>query len=441
VTDDSVTCQSQDFVNVQIAGSILNVNGIAVPPANCPGSTAILQAFGSGGSGNYSYLWSGPNNFNSTIQDPVVQPIGSSTYYITINDGFTSVTDSVTVNVLQSPIANAGNSTIIPFGTYTFLHGLASGGSGNYFYSWSPASKLINPGVKDPQTKNLTGTTVYSLSVTDNQSHCNSLNNSNVTIEVVGGALTVNPVAIPNSVCPGDSTQLHASGGGGNTGFYQYTWSSNPPGFHSSEANPYVNPIFQTDYYVTINDGFNTAQGNTEVTIYPIPVIRLGPPDSLVCIYDTIELDAGNPGSFYLWSNGSVDRIISAQAAGVVPETQTYHLTVTNPYGCVSSGSINLRFSFSACTGIALRREDLLFDIYPNPNDGIFTLHSAFSDVNRQVIIADMPGKILLKENFKRSDANSGEVRLDFSQFPDGIYFVRLISSKGAAVRKIIIRK
>ena len=132
--------------------------------------------------------------------------------------------------------------------------------------------------------------------MTDLATNCISSNSANVTVEVTGGPLGANPVATPDWICKGDSTRLYAGAGGGNVGFYGYTWVSDPAGFVSTEANPWVTPTVNTTYTVTVNDGFNTTTGNTLVSIYPQPVIYLGPPDSAVCIYDTVNLDAGNPG-------------------------------------------------------------------------------------------------------------------------------------------------
>ena len=103
---------------------------------------------------------------------------------------------------------------------------------------------------------------------------------------------------------------------------------------------------------MTVNDGFNTTTGNTLVSIYPQPVIYLGPPDSAVCIYDTVNLDAGNPGATYLWSNGATTRTIEVTSAGITIDVQTFNVEVTNEHGCKTTSTITLNFNFSACTGV-----------------------------------------------------------------------------------------
>ena len=50
----------------------------------------------------------------------------------------------------------------------TTLHALPTGGSGNYSYSWTPASTLVNPNGQHPVATPPVGTTTYTCQITDN---------------------------------------------------------------------------------------------------------------------------------------------------------------------------------------------------------------------------------------------------------------------------------
>ena len=95
----------------------------ANPSSICAGDVRSSQAIGSGGAGNYTYEWSGPGGFNSTLPNPTVQPAVTTTYSVTVNDGYNSASNTVTVTVNQLPVANAGINDTIPHGTYTYLNG------------------------------------------------------------------------------------------------------------------------------------------------------------------------------------------------------------------------------------------------------------------------------------------------------------------------------
>ena len=424
VTDDSASCQATDFVAITLAGGALAVNGIAIPSTICAGDNSQLKAFGAGGSGVYTYHWTGPNNFSSNLQNPTVQPMVTTTYTVEVNDGYNVMTNTVTVNVHFLPIANPGEDRSIPYGTYTYLSGSVDGGTSSYFYSWSPVSKLINPNVQYPQTKNLTATTVFSLKVDDLISGCSSNNQANVSISITGNALNSNPAATPDSICPGDTTQLYASAGGGNVGFYQYSWTSNPPGFSSTEENPYVHPMENTLYTVTVYDGFNSAEGAISVSIFPEPLIKLGPADTSLCIYDTIKLDAGNPGADYLWSNGAIEQEITVSAAGIVPEIQSYNVKVTNIHGCFSTSSITLNFSYSACTGINNQQVKTI-RIFPNPSRGLFNIDNSGQKEDILITVNNIYGKSLRTFTLRKNESGKTTETLDLSNYPKGIYLIR----------------
>jgi hypothetical protein len=440
VSDDSVSCISEDNMTVNIAGGALGVGIVANPGTICFGFTSQLQAMGSGGAGNYTYEWTGPNGFTSSIQNPTVQPTETTTYSVTVHDGYNSATNTYTIVVIQLPLANAGPDVSIPNGTYIWLNGSVTGGSGDYAYTWSPSDKLLNAHIPSPQTTNLTSTVVYSLSVSDNVTGCLSNNPANVTVEVTGGPLGVSPLATPEWICIGDSTQLHASAGGGNVGYYQYTWGSNPAGFTSNDPDPFVWPTENTTYSLTVNDGFNTVGGSTHVSIYSSPYIYMGPHDSIVCTYATVHLDAGNPGSSYLWSNGETTQTIDLESTGIGSEVQKYHVQVTNVHGCISNDSISIHFTFDACTGINNPKENGSIRIYPNPNSGMFTIEAIGFCKEVTTTISNMVGQKIVSFILPQNEPGKFLMTTDLKNLPKGIYLVRFESDNYLRTEKLVIR-
>ena len=439
VVDDSANCQTTDNVTISVAGGALAVNAVATPNSICYGSSTQLYAMGSGGAGNYTFQWTGPNGFASTLPNPTIAPTATSNYQVSAFDGYNTVTSTVTVTVIPLPLANAGEGQAIPYGTYTYLSGSVTGGASNYFYSWTPADRLISAGVQNPQTTNLTSTTVYSLVTTDLNTNCVSTNVANVAIEVTGGPLNVNPVATPGSVCKGDTTLLHASAGGGNVGFYQYNWNSDPPGFSSTESEPEVNPLVNTTYSVTVTDQYNTTQGSTQVTIYPEPYIRLGPPDTTVCIYDTMTLDAHNPGSLYLWSNGATTRTINFSTTGIGTDAQVYSVQVENENGCKSSAAITVYFSFDECVGIDDQFLQDMIRIYPNPAKDIMNIETNGVTGKTRGSIVTTLGKMIRDFEMPVPSDGKSSLDLDLSGLSKGIYLIRFSNSSFTHVKKLFI--
>jgi len=438
VVDDSASCTDTDVMTVDVTGGPLGASAAAQPSEICPGATTQLHALPSGGAGNYTFQWTGPDGFSSTLQDPMVQPAQTGQYHVAVTDGFTTANASVTVTIHPLPLADAGTNTGIPHGTYTFLHGNATQGSGNYHYHWTPADKVANPNVKDPQTVYLTQTTVYSLTVDDVTTGCVSNNLANVTVEITGGPLNVNPVATPPMICIGETVQLHASAGGGNAGSYSYEWSSVPAGFSSTQANPLVSPTVPTTYHVKVDDMFNLVEGDVAVGIRPDPLIYLGPADTIVCIYDTLTLDAGNPGSTYLWSNGRDTRTIQVGTSGIGFNTQTLTVEVTSEYGCKSSASINIIFDYSACVGIDEQDVDGI-KVFPNPaSDMLFV--KLLKEYSATITLMNTHGKVMDVKSLSNMQRQAPEVGFDVSELPAGLYFIHINGSLINRVCKVLIR-
>jgi hypothetical protein len=442
-TDDSADCVSMDNVTINIAGGPIGVGLAASPPEICVGATTVLQAIGSGGgTGNYSYTWYLPNGDSIPNQSSItVQPTETTTYSCKVCDEYNCATNMVTVVVRPLPLADAGENVGIPYGTYVFLHGSATGGLGDYAYAWSPADKVLNANVQSPQTINLTTSMLYSLTVTDLQTNCVSNNAATVSISLTTGPLNVTLAATPNWICIGDTTQLHAVAGGGNVGNYVYSWGSNPPGFTSDIPDPYVWPAENTNYTVTVNDQANPPISvSTDVSIYASPLIHMGPVDSTVCTYATVRLDAGNPGSTYLWSNGESTQYIEVMSAGLGYEVQEYHVQVTNEHGCVSNDSIFVHFSFAACTGINDREQQGKVTLYPNPNSGRFTIEAIGFHQGIKATIINMVGLKVVTLDIPQKEPGKYQMTTDLTYLPKGIYEVRFESDGFLQTEKLVIR-
>jgi hypothetical protein len=424
-TDNNGGCYESDEVLVTITGGVLSCNSIANPMLVCRGETSQLQAIASGGSGNYTYLWqSDPPGFSSDILNPCVNPDQTTSYSVTVNDGYNVVNADVTVTVNQLPVPDAGPDQMIIYGTTTVLQGNGSAGSGLYNYHWEPGYKLINPDVPTPTTVNLYETTLFTLSVTDAQTGCVCSQTDAVAIMISGSALSVNPSASPGTICSGDSTRLFSLAGGG-TGVYTHSWTSNPPGFTSSLSDPVVQPLVSTVYTVVTYDGYNSASGSIGVTVNPMPLVLLGN-DTTVCVFDTVTIDAGNDGASYIWSNGSTERTISVGSTGIGYESGTYSVTVTSPEGCMATAYKTVSFDFIACSGIDEEFVETGLRIYPNPGNGLVYIEKTGGDEYCLLSVTDWTGRDIMKDRKINFSGSNDQFVLDLKTYPAGIYLIRI---------------
>ncbi|KAB3542993.1 MAG: hypothetical protein C5617_008385, partial [ANME-2 cluster archaeon] len=104
-----------------------------------PGTMVELDGSGSTGTGTLTYNWTeGGTALNEQVSFSHEFSIGTHTITLTVSDGTSNDTDTVTVRVNQPPIADAGDDRVILPDTYIKLD--ASGSSdpdGNtLYYEW-----------------------------------------------------------------------------------------------------------------------------------------------------------------------------------------------------------------------------------------------------------------------------------------------------------------
>ena len=127
--------------------------------------------------------------------------------------------------------------------------------------------------------------------MTDQVTGC--IDSSNVKVFISQGPLVATVTAIPDSICPGDSSQLNVTVTGG-SGAYNYFW----PALGVAIPNPVVYPAAQTTYTVNVSDGFSTLSPTVTVNIFPPLVITGQPTNSTIF--------AGSNAAFQVIATGAI---------------------------------------------------------------------------------------------------------------------------------------
>jgi hypothetical protein len=147
-------------------GNLVGLTAAATPEEICSGESSQLDANACGGSGTYTYAWtSDPPGFTSSLQNPLATPTVSTRYFVDVNDGTITKTDSVDVTVNQPPTAFAGNDTVycswmtsFPIqgsGTFMGTTEWTTGGDGT-FADASDLATNYTPGPGDRAAGNVT---------------------------------------------------------------------------------------------------------------------------------------------------------------------------------------------------------------------------------------------------------------------------------------------
>jgi len=146
----------------------------------------------------------------------------------------------------------------------------------------------------------------------------------------------------------------------------------------------------------------------------------------------TGDLNSSSATTYQWYLNGQ-------QIPGATNQTYTpsqsgiYLVRTTDANGCVYQYSTGYNFSLS--TGVENVLEDVSFNIYPNPTNGIVNIQDTYLTGKRfELIVTDAMGRIIVQ--------NKNIYQLDLSEFGNGIYYIIINPENAKSINsKIILSK
>ncbi len=368
-----------------------------------------------GGTAPYFYTW---NNGATTAS---LSNLAPGAYVVTVTDA-NSCTATASASITQPTVFNVSfGITNTPPGACTgaLTANTTGGGGGPFTYLWST-------GATTQAANNLCAGT-YTVTVT-------SVNGCTVsgtgTVNVLNTPLVLNASATPATcfgVCNGSAT-VGVTGG---VPPYTYAWSNG--GAAQTAGN-----LCAGSYTVTVTGANgNSATATAQVaqpnsaptaTLTLQPATALNPP----CDGSATVLGAGGTPSYtYAWSNGET----SSTATGLCGN-QNYSVTLTDANGCTATAAFTAPYN---PVGVELVPGLSVFNLSPNPNGGIFVVEAYFDQRPADAVLEvfNATGQ-LLRQYPLTGQLNRQEVSL--AGFPSAVYFVRLKTALGTAVKPVIVR-
>ncbi len=371
-----------------------------------------------------------------------------------------STTGLVTLASTNGPAAStaymplANTFTVASSGIYyVAIRGISSGGCCAYHLNWDDLEIIAPCSINSPTlsvnasttticagdavTLNASGASTYSWShgPTTAQVIANPLQSTLYSVvgtnTASGCAMTVNQYIQVNAapsiavfsdkqtVCSGQPAVLTALGAS------TYTWST---GANTNFIT--VAPTTNTSYSVI---GSNAAgcTGNMvqQITVLANPVVSGSVDRADICRGESATL-TGSGAVSYQWASPSL--FVQSPVANVSPNVSTtYTLTGSDNNGC--KGVTTVALNVQACVGLKeMTSTSGGVKVYPNPNDGVFTIVVA-NGKNKTVEILDMTGRLISSSTGKAEVLN-----MDISALANGIYYVKIQSSEGVEVIKVI---
>ena len=316
----------------------------------CAGQTLTLTTPAQAG---FTYSWTGPSAFASTIQSPTVANVSGANvgyYYLTEKNtanGCPSYPDSALVAItLPLPAPTAGSNSVVCAGDTLKLTALGTGTA----FNWTGPNNYTAT-VQNPVIANATSTNAGTYQVT--QSAGGSCVSPPASVTVVINTTTA-PVAGNNGpLCSGNTLNLTATTVSGAT----YSWTG-PNGFTSTLQNPGIPNATGTSsgtYTVIATVGScSSAPATTTVTISPAPSAPVAGNNGPLCETNALNLTANNiPGATYSWTgpNGFTSTLQNPTINSVTVADSGVYYVVATISGCVSdTGSTDVVVSPTPAT-------------------------------------------------------------------------------------------
>jgi gliding motility-associated-like protein len=402
--EDSSGNISTAIANVIVMDSISQVDALVQGNDVC--ESLDIQLIGSQA---VSHIWTGPNNYASNQQSPVlseVSVLNAGMYYLqVVSDNGCTLRDSVNVLVRPNPVITLNH--LADVSCYEKGDGVIdltiTNGSG-FSYLWN--NQTTNEDLVG------IGQGIYQISVSNTEG-CATISDEFEIMEPESLYLATELTEVSCSGVMDGSIVAAVTGGNGDN---EYTWTKNGAYFSSDLS---VSQLGAGTYKLLVTDSNGCAIDATRVLTQPeVLWIALYAP-ALYLDYEVsgfglsdgsieTEITGGNGGYEIMWSNGSTEASLNNIPAG------EYTIAVTDSLGCEGTENIKLNQPI-----------DLLFATALSPNgDGFndyFVIKGVEALIGNQLLIIDQFGTIVLQTaNYKNKWKGQN---LGGEDLPEGTYF------------------
>lgn len=244
----------------------------------------------------------------SNTTNPLVYPVDTTRYIVTINDNGCINTDTVTVNVLDFIDVELGLDTSICRTDQFTLSPVSDALS----YQWTTSTGVVIPGnTKYPLVQPLVNTTYY---VTANLGYCQDRDSVFVAVSPYPQVA----VRSDTTICFGDRVQL----GGAIVGA-GFNWSPSSSLINANTLFPIAGPSKTTQYILTAIDtlGCDKPVRDTVTIFVTQPLTAYAGKDTFVVAGRPVQLLAEG-GNNYLWTpTTGLDNPTSSSPTVTLPET------------------------------------------------------------------------------------------------------------------------
>jgi len=401
---DTNGCVTIQVVNLGIVG-LLTAQTTSTD-ASCGANNGTATAAINQGVGPYNYSW------NTTPPQTTATAVGLSagmySYTITDSNGCYAF-GSETVNAAPGLSVTTQGSDDQCSANGASASAVVAGGTPPFTYVWNNGGTMQTIGGLSSGT--------YTVSVTD-ANGCVGLQTVTVTSSANGPQLGATHTNISCAGSNDGTIDITVNSG---TAPFSYDWGN---GITSEDRLGLPAGI----YSVLVTDA-NGCLAVTSVQVSepaPLTLTPYATPSNGNDGTAAVNVNGGVPPFTYQWSNGQTTQVANGLAA------DTYSVIVVDANGCTTQGTVVVPMNTAVETIESLS----LFEIYPNPNNGLFTIQLEFSRSEAiEIQIINTLGQIVkeYQETGKRFD-----MPVDISADAIGVYAIQVRVEAEAMVKQFI---
>lgn len=377
---------------------------LSISPSNtiCIGNTAVLSV--ANVCSGCTYTWQPGGQTGPTIPVTV-----AGTYQVTVNSQCgtsNSAPETIYVDQASNPVIQITPSPNLcqgQTGTIT-VQNPCNGCT----YNWNPNGQTGN-------SIQVNSSGAYTAVLT-NACGTYTSNAINVTMSSTPSpTVTISPTG-PTTFCQGQSVVLAANGAS------NYLWSNGVPGNVLVVTSSGTFTVTGTD-----NNGCSGISAPIIVAVYPLP------PVPVITVNGNVLGSSSALGNQWFLNNGAIPG--ANQQSHTATQSGLYHVTVTDGNNCSSQ---------SAPVNIILNSRDEPLEsfmlVYPNPGAGRFTVYFPQALPETHIEVTDIHGRAIRSVALPFIHA-AGQVDLDLSDYPSGVYRLHMESGAQKQVMNLMILK
>lgn len=302
-----VEYRTQDGCSV---ADVVQATFVTPPPVDlgddveiCEGEDVTLDATVPGNV--ITYVW---NDGNTQPERSISQ---SGIYAVTASDRGCARSDTVAVTINDAPMIDIGPADTTVCGGDPLVLEVAN----------PTGTVLWSDGTTGP-TNTITSSGQVWARLTENG--CSAADTIDVQI------IPLPPVDIgpaQQQICDGETATFDATV----SGSVSYLWQD-------GSTQPSFSTVQSGTYSVTVTDRGCSAEDEVNLLVNPLPLVDLGPADTLLCGGTELQLELANTGGTITWPDGSSGNTYTVTTAGTV----TVEVTENN---CTAQDFINVDFA------------------------------------------------------------------------------------------------